>query len=102
MKLSSLFIPALNRDQKVTTVPFTDKKQESPETTRKTSDEIDQDLTDKKAVLPNGSFDTAASGNGQACTTSLGLVDGPDNVKTKLVSACSVSRDPTKRRRRWQ
>lgn len=76
----------VTRDKKANGLPVIDKKQESPVILKKTSDQVAQEM-DKRTVPTNGTIDTPTSGIEQASAPSQTVLDGPDNVKTKLVPA---------------
>lgn len=85
------FKPFCHRDHKLTGVPAKDTKQESPRAKKKTiSDQTTQE-SDKKTPLAHGTG-AAPHGNRQrkVSLSSLAAVDGPDTMKTKLVSASTV------------
>ena len=79
------------RDQKLTGRPSKETKQDSPVAQRKSTDQTAQE-NEKKAALGPNLATAAAPGNShkELPVSSLTAVDGPDNIKTKLVPASTV------------
>jgi len=81
----------VTRDQKLTGRPSKETKQDSPVAQRKSTDQTAQE-NEKKAALGPNLATAAAPGNShkELPVSSLTAVDGPDNIKTKLVPASTV------------